>query len=590
MKFFNHTHSIGSRRGFSLLEILITIVIFLILSGGIFLTYANILEVIGKTHTRTLATSLLTKEIEYIRNLKYDDVGIVGGAPAGVIPQTKTVSYEGQQFIVSAYVRNIDDSFDGKVGQTPNDTAPADYRLVELQVDCTTCHGFVPEVMTTWAAPQNLESSTKNGSLFINVFDANGQAVGNANVLVRNTSTVPTITITDTTNNSGTLQLVDIPTSTNAYQITITKPGYSSAQTYVPAGAGNPNPVQPHATVATQQITAISFGIDRVSQIDVKTQDQFCAAVPSIDFTQNGTKLIGTGPNVFKYSQSFATNGSGIANRTGLEWDTYGFLNTDTGFDIAGSIPLPPFSINPNTTTSVTFLMSPKTSNSLLVTITDASSSPVLGASVNVAKSGFSETKQAGEQQIVVTSWAGNTYLTQDGGIESEAIAGQLTLVQNAGVYSTSTNSYLISNTIDLGTATTTFHALSWNPVAQPAGTNLQFQIAATNNPGAGFSFIGPDGTSGSYYTATTTLSGQFNNNQYLRYKVFMNTTDETVTPKLQDLTVTYDSACVPRGQVFWPGLSTGTYTATVSKSGYQTATSSVIVGAGWQEVKLQLQ
>ena len=576
--------------GFSLIEILIAICIFLIIGSGVYLSYANILDVISRTRTHTLATSLINKQIEAIRNLPFDSVGIVGGAPAGVIPASTTVAYEGQQFVIGTYVRNIDDIFDGKLGATPNDTASADYRLVELQISCPTCFNFVPVVFTTWVSPQNLESSTKNGSLFVNVFDANGQAIGNANVLVKNTVLSPDITINDTTNNSGTLQLVDIPTSTSAYQVTVSKGGYTTRQTYIPGGSANPNPVQPHATVASQQITAISFAIDRASTINVKTQDQYCAAVPSIDMTQNGQKLIGIGPNVLLYSQSLTTDSSGVSTRGGLEWDTYSFTNTDTSYDVAGSIPFAPLVVDPNVTIGLTYLMEPKTANSLLTTITTLAGAPVASATVTLTKAGFNQTKFTGLKSYAQTNWAGGQYTAQDGNLADASPAGEVALIATAGEYPTSTNSYLESSTIDFGTATTTLTDLVWTPTSQPVATTLKLQLASSNSSAGPWSYIGPDGTGGTYFTATSTLGVAHNNKQYLRYKAYFDTTDKMVTPKLQDVGIGFYSSCVPSGQAFWNGLGTGTYTVTASKSGYQDTTTSVTVGSGWQEVKLIMQ
>ena len=576
--------------GFSLIEIIIAIAIFLIIGSGVYLSYANILDVISRTRTHTLATSLINKQIEAIRNLPYDSVGVVGGAPSGVIPASTTVVYEGQQFVINTFVRNVDDAFDGETGGSPNDTAPADYRLVELQIDCPTCFNFVPVVFSTWVSPQNLETSTQNGSLFVNVFDANGFPISNANVLVKNTAVSPTITINDSTNSSGTLQLVDIATSTNAYQITVSKSGYTTRQTYTPGDSSNPNPVQPHATVASQQITGISFAIDRTSTINVGTRDQYCAAVPSIDMTQNGQKLIGTGPNTLLYSRSFTTDSSGDSARTGLEWDTYSFTGTDTGYDIAGSIPLVPVEIDANTTLSLSYLVEPKTTNSLLTTIATLSGAPVASATVNLTKTGFDQSKLTGLKAFEFTDWSGAQYAGQDGNLDDSSPSGELHLIATEGVYPTGTNSFLESNTIDFGTATTTFTDLSWAPVSQPGGTTLKFQLASANSSGGPWSYVGPDGTGGTYYTATSTIGTTHDDRQYLRYKAYFNTTDSSVTPKLQEISIGFYSGCVPSGQAFWPGLSTGTYLVTASKSGYTNATTSVTVGSGWQEVKLIMQ
>ena len=583
------SYKLKASPGFSLIEIIITFTIFLILAGGIYFSYANMLEVISHTRTRTLAITLLNKQIEYIRNLKFDDVGIVGGYPVGLIPATQTLAYEGQQFSIAAFVRNIDDPFDGKTGSSPNDTAPADYRLVELQATCPTCYNFAPVSITTLAAPQNLESSTKNGSLFIRVFDANGQMINNADVLVKNTSVSPNITINDATGNDGYLRLIDIPTSTSAYQVTVSKTGYSSSKTYLPGDSANPNPSQPHATVASQQVSGLSFSIDRLSEIDVRTQDQYCSAVPSVDFSQKGAKLIGIGPNVLKYNKTFSTDSSGLAYRTGLEWDTYSFVGSDTGFDVAGSNPLVPLSINPNTTTSLKFLMEPVSTSSLLVTVTGTDGLPVANANASIVKSGFSESKNTGEKSMTKTNWQGTSYTSQDGNVETEAVAGQLTLT-GGGVYPTSTNSYLISETLDFGTASISYNSLTWSPASSPSNTTIKFQLASSNNSTGPFSFTGPDGTSSSYYAVSSTLPTTYNNKQYLQYKVFLNTTDESVTPTLNDLTIYFSSSCIPTGQVFFSGIPSGTYALTVSKAGYNTATSSVSVGTGWQEVKVVMQ
>ncbi len=580
----------SSQAGFSLLEVLIAMAIFAMFASSIFFVYGNIIEIISRTRVRTLSSTLLNREIEMVRLLPYDKVGIVGGFPPGVIAQQRVETYEGIQFLIKAYVRNVDNPFDGTTGGSPNDTAPADYRVVELEVSCALCYGLPPVTYTTWVAPQNLESSTQNGSLFVNAFDANGLPIKEADVTVVNNSTSPAITIVDQTNASGQLQLVDIPTSTNRYQITVSKAGYSSSVTYLPGAAANSNPIQPHATVASQQITAISFAIDKVSTLTVKSQDDRCVGVGSVAMNQVGTKLIGSGPDVVKYSSNFTTNSTGDKTIHPLEWDTYKFTNTTAGYDIAGTIPLIPLTINPNTSTTLAFVMEPKSSTSLLVTVKNASGSPLLGASVNIAKTGVSLTKTTGERSFSETDWSSGNYSTNDGTIGTGSPAGELRLIAGEGGYPTSSNSTLTSNTIDLGSSTTGLHVLSLSPASQPSNTSLRVQLAA-NTDDATWNYVGPDGTGSTYFTAaTTTIGTMLDNKRYVRYKVYLDTTDSSKTPSLQDIGLTFDSGCIPSGQVFFSGLTTGTYTITASKTGYTTATSSLSVGSGWQETSLTLQ
>jgi prepilin-type N-terminal cleavage/methylation domain-containing protein len=583
------THTTG-RSGFSLIEVLITIVIFAIIAGAVFLSYSNILDVIGRTRTRMMASSLINKQVEMIRNLPYDSVGVVGGFPVGVLPASTTLYYEGQQFVISHYVRNIDDAFDGKTGGSPGDTAPADYRLVELYVTCPTCFNFVPVVFTTWVAPQNLESSTKNGSLFINVFDANGKGISGVDVLVKNTSTSPSLTINDTTNNSGSLQLVDVPTSTNAYQVTVSKTGYTASRTYQPGGSTNPNPTKPHATVASQQITALSFSIDRVSTLNVFAHDELCRAVSSLPMTQKGQKLIGSGPNVLAYDTTFTTASDGSASRTGLEWDTYAFTETSSLFDLAGSVPAVPHYIDPGATGAVRFLLQPAASTSLLVSLVDASGTLVEDVTVGVSKTGFSSTKLTGEYVYSETDWSSGAYAGSDGLVDDANPAGELRLKQANGEYPTSTNSYLESATIDFGTSTIVFKEFSLSPGTQPAATSLRVQLASANASSGPWSYTGPDATSASYYTATSTLSTQYDGKRFLRYKAFLNTTDTSATPTLQELRLVFASACTANGSALFSGIPTGSYTITGTKSGYQVASTTLDVVSGWQEARLIMQ
>ncbi len=575
--------------GFTLLEILIAMAIFAMFASSIFFVYGNILEIISRTRTRTLASTLLNREIEVVRLLPYDQVGILGGYPVGVIPQQRVETYEGMQFLIKAYVRNTDNAFDGTTGGSPNDTAPADYRVVELEVSCALCYGIPPLTYTTWVAPQNLETSTNNGSLFVNAIDASGNPIHEAGVKVVNNSTTPTITIVDETNASGQLQLVDIPTSTNRYQVTVSKPGYSTSVTYMSGAEANPNPLQPHATVASQLITEITFVIDKVSTLSVKSQDSQCVGIASVSADQLGTKLIGSGPDVVKYNSSFTTNSSGDKTVHPLEWDTYTFTNTTSGYDLAGTIPLLPLTINPNTSSTLKLVLEPTTSSSLLITVQTASATPILGASVNIAKLGVDQTKLTGERFWTQTDWSNNNYSATDGSIETDSPAGEATLKSTGGQYPTSSDHYLISKTYDLGSVSSTLHELVFD-FTEPASTTFKLQLAG-NNDNSTWNFVGPSGTGSSYFTAaSSTLGTLLSDKRYLQYKAYFQTVSESATPTLRAVSLSYESDCAPSGQAFFPNLATGTYTVTVSKSGYTTATSSVSVGSGWQETVITLQ
>jgi hypothetical protein len=450
---------------------LVSLGILALLFGGIFLVYFSIVDGVTNIEMRTAATSILNQEVEMMRNLPYDKVGTIGGIPAGVIPASQTITVGNQDFILDTVIRNIDDPFDGIASSTSADTAPADYKLAAFEVSCVNCLHFVPLNFTTTIAPKNLESASSTGSLFVNVFDAAGIGVSGATVRVQNSSVSPAIDLTDTTNADGILQLVGVPTSTQDYNIQVFKSNYSSEQTYPLGGVGNPSPVKPDATVAAQTVTNVSFAIDRVSSLAVKTSGNTCSAYSGRNFSIAGAKIIGTSPDVLKFSTSSVTGGDGVKTFSNLEWDTYTLGLNDAGYDILGTIPLSPLIINPNSTLDFRFIIQPANPSSLLVTVKDAATGAgISDATVAVSGPGFSGTAMTGRNTLDFTDWSGGAYASQSGGLDLDSITGSVTLLANAsGTYPNAGDEWFISDTIDLGGVTSTLYGLSFNGSMPPA-------------------------------------------------------------------------------------------------------------------------
>jgi len=581
-----------TRRGTSFIDLIISMAILAVLFAGIYLVYFSLVASIANISVRTAATSVLQAEIETIRNMPYASVGTVGGVPAGAIPQVQTVAAGNYAFVFETTVRNIDDPFDGTLSGNPPpvDTAPADYKLVEIQATCPLCNNFGSVSLTTTVAPKNLESATQNGSLFIYALDANGHAVPGADVSVVNSTVSPSINLADTTNINGVLQLVGVPTSTQGYQITVTMPGYSTEMTYPPGAPSNPNPTKPNATVVAQTVTAITFAIDRLSALTVYTSDNRCNPVGNESFSMKGSKLIGTNPSVWKFSSTSLTNSSVTLLMQNIEWDAYALSLNDAAKDLVGTIPLNPLSVNPSSTAGFRFVVQSAADPSLLVTTVDAASgAAVPNASITVSRSGFSETLTAGHAFLTQSDWSGGQYAVQSGGINA-SVSGKLTLLANAsGTYATSTNDWLVSNTFDLGGSNSAFYGISWVPASQPAGATLQFQVAA-NNDNASWNFIGPDGTPGSYFTTSSNpFPSSLSGNRYFRYKAYLNTTDGSVTPELDGVSVEFSADCVPPAQALFASLAQGTYHIDVTAANYAENSTTVSVGPGAQSSTISL-
>lgn len=569
-------------RGFTLIEVVIGATLFALIGVSVYQGYTTILTLVSASRAKIAATDLINEQLELIRNLPYQDVGVVGGIPSGLIPNIQAINRDGSLFTVTTTIRNIDDPFDGVIGGAPNDLSPADYKLVQIDLACSNCKNFSTMDVSTRVAPKNLETASTNGALFVRAIDANGQPIVNAQVHIENNAISPPVVIDDVTGIDGSLQIVDAPPGNNAYEITVTKSGFTTDKTYA-TSTGNPTPTKPHATVLLQQVTQISFIIDQVSTVNVSTLTGTCTPVSGISFSMKGTKLLGTDPDVYKYDNTFVTGGSGLSSLPNVEWDTYSLVVNTAGYYLAGVNPLLPVTVLPGATQNINLILTNDTPSHLLVTVKDSATLlPVSGATVTLTKSGYSNELLTGRGYLQQTDWSGGggqsdfldstKYFSSDGQMDSLNPTGELKLNNIFGVYVPSGE--LISSTFDTGT-TSNFNQISWNPTSQPpaVGTpNVRFYFASSlaNNASTTWSFLGPDGTGSTYYdVSNTNINSVHNNDRYFRYKLLFNTASSTFTPIISDVSTTFTSECIPPGQVFFSGLSTGTSTITVNKAGY---------------------
>ncbi len=601
-KFFKKANLVS---GFTLVEILVATVIFVSVATAIYFGFVNILKLINLTRVRGIMTNLANEQFEIARNLPYSSVGTVGGIPSGVIPQSTTIVRDNKSFIVETVVHNFDEPFDGTFNGTPKDLSPADMKIVGLTISCPLCSGnLAPVSFTAKIGPKNLETSSVNGALIIKAIDASGLPVPGADVNVVNSSASPAINLNDTTDVNGVLTIVDTKPWVNGYKIIVTKDGYSTDRTYQKGGTGNPtNPVKQNVSVIAQQITQISFAIDKTSTINVSTVNNQCLATPNFNFTLSGSKLIGTSPNTLKYSNSFETNSSGLLTLNNIEWDTYNILGTDSENDIIGTNPLLSLGINPDVEQDLEIITAPKNGRRLLVVVRDQSTGlPISDATVMVTgPNGYSRTVTTSEGFITQTDWSGGSgqenytneskFLISDGNIDYTSSAGSLKLKKVFNNYNPS--GYLTSSTFDTG-APSNFRQIVWSPATQPVQTgssSVRFQIA-TNNDNATWNFVGPDGTASSYFSSSNqNISSIHNGDRYIRYRIYLSTENQLYSPTISDISFTYSSECIPPGQVYFSALASGYYSISVAKAGYQNTTKniSIATGANWTKQEITI-
>ena len=144
-------------RAFTLIEVIIATTVFLIFAMGVYQGYQAISLAMASTRYKALAVDLANARFETIKNMPYSSVGTVGGNPAGLLPSATTTTSNNISFTITTTIVNVDDPFDSLSGG--GDLFPADYKLVELKIECASCKNFSPLIITGRVAPKNLESA-----------------------------------------------------------------------------------------------------------------------------------------------------------------------------------------------------------------------------------------------------------------------------------------------------------------------------------------------------------------------------------------------------------------------------------------------
>ena len=206
-----------------------------------------------------------------------------------------------------------------------------------------------------------------------------------------------------------------------------------------------------------------------------------------------------------------------------------------------------------------------------------------------------------GRGYLEQTDWSGGAgqadfvdpvrYWASDGNIETALPDGELKLIKVLGDYVPS--GALTSSVFDTG-ASSNFNNVLWAPTDQPPQTGadsvrLQLATSPDNEATTTWTYLGPDGTPGTYFTTSNgNINGVHNGDRYFRYKVFLSTEVENKTPNIASVAITYTSECIPPGQAIFDDLKEGNHDLLLEKTGYQTQTFpvNIITNDDWQSVE----
>lgn len=260
------------KRGATLVEVLISILIFSIFSFGILGAFILAFRIIGLTERKITATQIAQGEIEKIRNLSYLEVGTIDAKlpfSKGILESFSTKNLNGKIYNIERQVKFISDPTD------QDEECFLDYKKVEISVSFSDI--FSGKVtLTTDIMPKDKTEEIQAclqqpaGILSVQVIDTKGNFVSLPKIDVFDAETKALV---DTaTPASG---KYDFPLSPGLYKIVVTKDGYSREETF---GNGEVYknqtiaiPAKPNVIVLEKNISQITLSIDKESTFLVKT-------------------------------------------------------------------------------------------------------------------------------------------------------------------------------------------------------------------------------------------------------------------------------------------------------------------------------
>jgi type II secretory pathway pseudopilin PulG len=257
--------------GLTLIEVLIGIFLLLMVFISIFILIQLSIKLTNQSKARISATALANQKLELARNLPYNQLGTVGGIPAGSIPETEIIDRNGIAYTVKTTAIYVDDPFDGSF---PNDSLAWDYKRIRIEVSWSKFLGGEVFLQTD-VTPKGIETTGGGGIISILVFDANGQPVPQAEIQIENNDVVPPISVNYETDNQGRLFVPGAPACNDCYKIIAGKINYSLERTYatgeVVRGQILTLPIKPFLSVIEGQLSEISFSIDQLADKTIQT-------------------------------------------------------------------------------------------------------------------------------------------------------------------------------------------------------------------------------------------------------------------------------------------------------------------------------
>jgi len=265
MKYRTKHHS-----GFSLVEAIVVAALSALVFGALFASFQYSLQLVNNSRAKLSAQSVANDRMEFFRSLPYDEVGVIAGFPAGLIPQNSTTTLNGIEFAERVRVEYIDDDADGSLTLDANGII-TDYKQIRLEYTWQIGNATSSIMLLSNIVPRSIETNVGGGTIRINVLNADSTILPGANVRIIGSSTTAPINIPGVTDVNGAAIFAVPADSGYSVEVSANIAGsqYSFDGTY-PATTSNPNPTTAPFAVLESDVSTLTFTIGELSDLDIQ--------------------------------------------------------------------------------------------------------------------------------------------------------------------------------------------------------------------------------------------------------------------------------------------------------------------------------
>ncbi len=329
--------------GFTLIEVVVSLVIFAILASAAIAMVLTALQVGRSNRARVVAAQLASRQIEEVRGMRTQDI------PTGVTT-LPNVTTSGTTFHISQNADYVNSNGTANACDSPSG-ASLGYKQVSVTVTWNGMGSVKPVRDDTLKTLSIAGSDPSKGSLAVSVRDNDSNALANQAVTLSPSGG------TQTTGSDGCVVFTGL-TPGSGYSASLNTSGYVDIN-------GLQNSVQGSQTVNAGQITKVQFAYDVPASLAISWSSPSGGATPfststALPVTLSNTQFPNNGKKAFlDCSDPLAVAGSCV---TGTPRTISGLFPSNAGYGIYGGTCLDaapvtapgPAAVNPGQSTAVT--------------------------------------------------------------------------------------------------------------------------------------------------------------------------------------------------------------------------------------------